>query len=363
MPPGVGDPSKTLPTTYITMIKAAIIGAAGLSGLELLRILSRHPGVELTALTSSRYRDQPVRDAFPEFRRVDGVFVAHEAALNGGNVADVAFLAVPNQASLDMAATLLEQGTRVVDLSGVFRLRDVPVFERYYKLTHTAPEALAQAVFGLPEAFRDAIPEARLVANPGCYPTGALIGLLPLGELAGTLAAPPVLTAASGVSGAGGRVEDDSTNFMEVNENFKAYKIFAHQHTPEIDQYLTDLTPYDRAKHGQVVFTPHLLPISRGILTTIFLRFEQPVPPEAMRSRFERFAADHPFVTLLNDGQGAEIKMANGTNNCVVSLHPDDTGKNWIVITAIDNLLKGAAGQAVQNMNLMFGQPEETALV
>jgi len=348
------------------MIKAAIIGAAGLSGLELIRLLSRHSAVELTAVTSARYRGQRVNEAFPEFRGVELPFVDHDEVLNGGGSAekaDVAFLAVPNQASLDMAPKLLEHGVRVIDLSGVFRLRNVPVFERFYKLTHSAPEALAEAVFGLPEGFREAIPAARLIGNPGCYPTGALIGLLPLGELAGTLAGPPVLTAASGVSGAGGRVEDDSTNFMEVNENFKAYKVFSHQHTPEIEQVLDDLTPYDPARQGAVVFTPHLLPISRGILTTIFLRFEQPVAPDAMRPRFERFAAEHPFVTLLPEGQGAEIKMANGTNACVVSLHPDDSGQNWIVVTAIDNLIKGAAGQAVQNMNLMFGQEETEGLL
>jgi N-acetyl-gamma-glutamyl-phosphate reductase len=341
-------------------IHAAIIGAAGLSGLELIRILTRHGRVQLTAVTSGKHKGRAVGEAFPELRRVALTFSDHDAALDG---TDVAFLAIPNKASLEIAPRLVERGIRVIDLSGVFRLADVEVFRRYYGLAHTAPALLAEAVFGLPEAFRERIRGARLIANPGCYPTGALLGLLPLGELLGTLAAPPVIDAKSGVSGAGGRVEDDSTNFMEVNENFKAYKLFSHQHTPEIEQYLAQCSPYDPTAQGAVVFTPHLLPISRGILSTIYLRFAEPVPPAELRRRFERFAAAEPFVTLLPEGGAAELKMANHTNDCVVSLHGDGTGRNWIVLTALDNLLKGAAGQAVQNMNLMFGCEETAGLV
>ena len=342
------------------MIKAAIIGAAGLSGLELIRILTHHGQVELTAVTSGKHKGRAVGEAFPELSRVPLAFSDHDAALDG---AEVAFLAVPNKASLELAPRLLAQGIRVIDLSGVFRLHDVEVFRRHYKLEHDAPAALAEAVFGLPEAYRAEIGAARLIANPGCYPTGALLGLLPLGELAGALAAPPVIDAKSGVSGAGGRVEDDSTNFMEVNGNFKAYKVFSHQHTPEIEEYLARLTPYDPAAQGPVVFTPHLLPIARGILSTIYLRFAQPVPPGEMRRRFARFAEREPFVVLLPEGRGAELKMANFSNDCVVSLHPDGSGRNWVVVTAIDNLVKGAAGQAVQNMNLMFGCEESAGLV
>ena len=346
------------------MINVAIIGAAGLSGLELMRILSRHGQARLCAVTSGKYKGRSVADAFPELHRVELSFLDPDAALADGlGGAEVAFLAVPNKASLELAPRLVQRGLRVIDLSGVFRLSDVDVFKRHYNLTHSAPELLREAVFGLPEAFRAQIPAARLVANPGCYPTGALIGLLPLGELLGTLAAPPVIDAKSGVSGAGGRVEDDSTNFMEVNENFKAYKVFAHQHTPEIEQYLAQCSPYDPAAQGPVVFTPHLLPVSRGILSTIYLRFAQPVPPAELRRRFERFAAAEPFVQLLPAGQDAQLRMANGTNDCVISLHGDDSGRNWIVVTAIDNLLKGAAGQAVQNLNLMYGCEETTGLV
>ena len=346
------------------MIKAAIIGAAGLSGLELIRILNRHPKAELCALTSSRYEGQKVSQAFPEFSTELGAevpeFSGHDADLNG---AQVVFLAVPNKASLESAPSLLERGLKVIDLSGVFRLHDTAVFKQAYGLEQTAPEALARAVFGLPEAFAAQIAKADLIANPGCYPTGALLGLLPLGELAGTLQVPPVVDAKSGVSGAGGRVEDDSTLFMGVNENFRAYKVFKHQHAPEIEEYLMALTPYDPAAQGAVVFTPHLLPIARGILSTIYLRFSQPVPPDELRRRYERFAADKAFITLLPEGSDAEIRHSQGTNQCMISLHPDETGRNWVVVTSIDNLLKGASGQAAQNMNLMFGLPEVTGLV
>ena len=346
------------------MIRTAIIGAAGLSGLELIRILSHHPQVKLEAVTSGKYAGKRVGEAFPTLNRVALAFEPHEAVTNGGGkAADVAFLAVPNQASLDLTPKLLERGMKVIDLSGVFRLKDVPTFEKRYGLKQTAPETLAGAVFGLPEAYRESIRGARLIANPGCYPTGALLALLPLGELAGQLAAPPVIDAKSGVSGAGGRVEDESTNFMSMNENFKAYKVFSHQHQPEIEQVLAERTPYRPGKQGAVIFTPHLLPIARGIFSTVYLRFEQPVKAGEMWTRFADFAAREPFVKLLPEGAMAEITMTTGGNDCVISLHPDDSGKNWVICAVIDNLVKGASGQAVQNMNLMFGVEETTALV
>ena len=342
------------------MINVGIIGAAGLSGQELIRILTRHPGVSLRVLTSSKYAGQGVGDVFPEFSRVPLTFANHNAPLDG---CDVVFLAVPNKASLEIVPGLLTQGLRVIDLSGVFRLRDLGVFSRFYGLEHTAQKELEESVFGLPEAFREKIKTARLIGNPGCYPTAALLGLLPLGELAGGLASAPIIDAKSGVSGAGGRVEDDSTNFMEVNENLKAYKIFEHQHAPEIAQYFEDLTPYDANAKGEVIFTPHLLPIGRGILSTIYLRFEEPQSHEAVRQKYAEFAEREPFAVLLPEGRNAEIKMAQGTNDCIISLHAREGGKDWVVVTAIDNLLKGASGQAVQNMNIMFGQAETTGLI
>jgi N-acetyl-gamma-glutamyl-phosphate reductase len=347
------------------MIRTAIIGAAGLSGQELIRILSHHPEASLDVVTSTKYAGQRVGDVFPQFSRSNLTFQPNDVALNGAakDKMDLAFLAIPNQASLDIAPKLLKQGIKVIDLSGVFRLKNVAVFEQRYALKQTAPDALKEAAFGLPEAYRELIRAARLVANPGCYPTGALIGLLPLGELAAQLAAPPIIDAKSGVSGAGGRVEDESTNFLSVNENFKAYKVFSHQHQPEIEQVLEGTTPYRAAKQGAVIFTPHLLPIARGIFSTIYLCFDRPMPRGEMWTAFADFAAREPFVKLLPDGKMAELAMVQGNNDCVISLHPDETGKNWVVCTVIDNLLKGASGQAVQNMNLMFGLEETAGLV
>jgi N-acetyl-gamma-glutamyl-phosphate reductase len=346
------------------MIRTAIIGAAGLSGQELIRILSRHPEASLEVVTSTKFAGQRVGDVFPQFGRVDLSFQPNDAVLNGTakEGIDVAFLAVPNIASLDLAPMLLKRGVKVIDLSGVFRLKNVAVFEKRYGLAQTAPEALKQAVFGLPEAYRELIRPARLIANPGCYPTGALLALLPLAELAGLLAAPPIIDAKSGVSGAGGRVEDESTNFLSVYENFKAYKVFTHQHQPEIEQVLEEMTPYRAATQGAVVFTPHLLPIARGIFSTIYLRFERPVTKGEMWTQFADFAAREPFVQLLPDGKMAELAMVRDTNDCVMSLHPDETGRNWVICTVIDNLVKGASGQAVQNMNLMFGVEEGAGL-
>jgi len=342
------------------MVKAAIIGGAGLSGLELMRLLSRHPQVEIGTVTSTRYAGRRVPDTFPELKGLAHTFVKNDAPLNG---CEVAFLAIPNQASLEWAPKLLERGLKVIDLSGVFRLPDVTVFQRFYGLEHSAPQALKQAVFGLPEAYREVIRKARLVANPGCYPTGALLGLLPFGDGLAQLAAPPVVDAKSGVSGAGGRVEDDSTNFMDVHDNFRAYKVFSHQHLPEIQHYLEQSTAYRAGKQGAVVFTPHLLPVARGILTSIVLRFKQALDPAAIRRRFAGFAAREPFVTLLPEGESPDLKMVRYRNECVISLHHDASAETWIVLTAIDNLVKGASGQAVQNLNLMYGWDETSGLV
>ena len=342
------------------MIDVAIIGAAGLSGLELIPLLDNHPRANLKLLTSGRYAGQPLSENFPRFAGSDHVFSEHDA---DAAACDVAFLAIPDKASLETVPRLLSQGVRVVDLSGVYRLRDVSVFEQFYNLKHTSPTLLSEAVFGLPEYFKDQIAKARLVANPGCYPTGALLGLLPFGNLLDALDCPPVIDAKSGVSGAGGRVEDEMTNFVSVNENFKAYKVFQHQHLPEIQQYLEDCAPYGACRQGAVLFTAHLLPLNRGILCTIYLHFNKALSVEQVRQHFETTAREHPFFHVLPRGRFPELNMVRHSNRCLVGLDCDGSNKSWIVITAIDNLVKGAAGQAIQNMNLMFGFEETSGLV
>ena len=223
------------------MVRIGIIGAAGLSGIELLHLLSRHSEATVNLVTSTKYQGKNVSEVFPELYQCSLTFNSNEADVVD---CDVVFLAIPNQASLELVPKLLDQGIRVIDLSGAYRLDDIEIFEKFYKLKHTYPELLKEAVFGLPEFFRGKIESARLVANPGCYSTCALLGILPLAEMLGKLDQSPVIDAKSGVSGAGGRVENDSTNYISVNENFKAYKVLSHQHQPEIQQYLNTLSSY-----------------------------------------------------------------------------------------------------------------------
>ncbi len=342
------------------MINVAIIGAAGLSGLELIHLFQKHPHVELKVLTSRKYDGQPLAEHFPQFTGMPHVFSSHEADVSK---CDVAFLAIPNKASLAMVPKLLSEGIRVIDLSGAYRLRNPDVFEEFYQFSHTEPNLLAEAVFGLPEYFKKAIPSARLVSNPGCYATGALLGLLPFGNLLSTLDRPPVIDAKSGVSGAGGRVEDDSIIYVGVNENFKAYKIFQHQHLPEIQQYFEDLTAYDAQQQGNLIFTPHLLPLTRGILSTIYLHFSDALSVEQVRANFGRTAEQNPFFHLLPEAQFPDLSTVQHSNRCHVGLAHDQSRTNWIVITALDNLVKGASGQAIQNMNLMFNCEETRGLM
>jgi len=342
------------------MLKIGIIGAAGLSGRELLYWLKRHPKVTVELLTSSKYQGQKVSDVFPELNSYAQVFQPNEIDVSG---CDLVFLAIPNQASLELVPKLLKQGTRVIDLSGAFRLRDTEVFSKFYQLSHTSPELLEETAFGLPEFFKEKISAARLVANPGCYSTGALLGILPLKDLLAKLDRAPIIDAKSGVSGAGGRVEGDTTNYVSVNENFKAYKIFAHQHQPEIQQYLGDLSPYQTGVLGEVIFTPHLLPLNRGILSTIYLHFSEPIAADEIRGRFSKFAEGQKFVHFMEEGCLPDLKVTQNSNRVMIGAESDDSGQNWVVVTSLDNLVKGASGQAIQNMNLMFGLDETLGLL
>ena len=341
------------------MVRIGIIGAAGLSGLELLHLLSRHSEATVKLVTSTKYQGKKVTEVFPELYQYSLTFNSNETDVLG---CDVVFLAVPNEASLALVPKLLEQGIRVIDLSGAYRLADTKVFEKFYKLTHTYPELLKEAVFGLPEFFSKQISAAKLVSNPGCYSTCALLGILPLAEMLGELDHPPVIDAKSGVSGAGGRVEDDSMNYVSVNENLKAYKVFSHQHQPEIQQYLSGLSSYKSDINGQVIFTPHLLPVNRGILSTIYLHFREPADLDKVTQSFSEFADKQKFVEFLGKAHFPDIKITSHTNRCIIGIECDQSRQNWIIVSSLDNLIKGAAGQAIQNMNIMFGLEESQGL-
>ena len=341
------------------MVRIGIIGAAGLSGIELLHLLSRHSEATVNLVTSTKYQGKNVSEVFPELYKYSLTFDSNDANVVN---CDVVFLAVPNQASLELVPKLIDQGIRVIDLSGAYRLDNIKIFEKFYRLKHNYPELLKDAVFGLPEFFRGKIESAKLVANPGCYSTCALLGILPLAEMLGKLDQPPVVDAKSGVSGAGGRVEDDTTNYINVNENFKAYKVLSHQHQPEIQQYLSSLSSYNSDLNGEVIFTPHLLPVNRGILSTIYIHFQEAVDKHNIVEKFSEFADKQKFVKFLGMSHFPDIKMTSHTNNCMIGIESDQSGQNLVIVSSLDNLIKGAAGQAIHNMNIMFRLEESLGL-
>lgn len=332
-------------------VPVSVLGATGYAGVELLRLLVRHPGVELAFLSSEQYRGRRASDIYPFLSGIVDLTLGPPDPVAAA-VGDVVFSALPHGASAPLVRDLLRQGRRVIDISADFRLRDPEVYARWYG-PHAAPELLAEAVYGLPELYRDAIRGARLVANPGCYPTGALLGLAPLAH-AGLLAEPVVIDAKSGTTGAGrsARVEQ---LFAEVNENCRPYAIGEHRHGPEIAQEL-------RAAGASAppLFVPHLLPVNRGILSTMYVRTGAP----AMRlaQLFTAAYANEPFVQLRGDGPPPELREVRGTNRCAIGWRSDAATGQAVIVTAIDNLGKGAAGQAVQCLNLLLGLPETIGL-
>jgi N-acetyl-gamma-glutamyl-phosphate reductase len=340
------------------MLRVAICGGSGYTGAELLRILSGHPRVTVTAVTSEQSAGKSPAHLYPHLRgHADLTFepLRKEKLLKK---ADIFFMALPHAASQDAVAYFVKKGKQVVDLSADFRLKNPQVYEQWYKTSHRHGAVLEEAVYGLPELHRKEIKKARLVANPGCYPTAALLGLAPLvrAGMAGTGSI--VIDAKSGTTGAG-RKADVSLSFCEVNEGFRAYGVTTHRHTPEIEQELTALAGEPVA----VTFTPHLLPVDRGILCTTYARAAKPVDEDELRRVFVRAYAREPFVEVLGPGELPNVKHVRGGNSCHVAVAYNGRTGTVIVVTVIDNLVKGAAGQAVQCMNLMTGSRETTGLL
>lgn len=335
-----------------TRIPVAVLGATGYTGVELVRLLVRHPAVELTFLSSEQYRDRPLAEVYPF---LEGVLDARLGAPDPAVVSacsDVVFTALPHAAAAPVVRELLLRGRRVLDLSADFRLRDAAVYARWYG-EHPAPELLREAVYGLPEVYRERLREARLVAVPGCYPTAALLGLLPLAR-AGLISEPVVIDAKSGTTGAGRGAKVEQL-FAEVNENFRAYAVTGHRHLPEIEQELGLA-----GGTSPVLFVPHLLPVSRGILSTMYVRSPERRPPLAELFR-EAYEAE-PFLVLRGEDVMPELREVRGTNRCALGWHWDAGTRQAVVVTAIDNLGKGAAGQAVQCLNVLLGMPETVGL-
>jgi N-acetyl-gamma-glutamyl-phosphate reductase len=339
------------------MIKAGIVGGTGYTGVELLRLLAQHPGVELKAITSRKEAGMPVSAMFPSLRgHVDLAFSEPTAQTLRG--CDVVFFATPNGVAMGEARALLDAGARVIDLSADFRIKDVAEWERWYKVKHAAPELIATAVYGLPELNRERIPGARLVANPGCYPTATQLALLPLVESGAVDLDHLIADAKSGVSGAGRKAELH-LSYSEASDNFAAYNIPGHRHWPEIRQGLAQAAKRDVG----LVFTTHLLPIIRGIEVTSYARITRDLDFQAL---FEKRYAREPFVDVMPFGSHPDTRSVRAANVCRIALHrPPQSARGsdtLVVLSVIDNLVKGASGQAIQNMNLMFGLPETTGL-
>ncbi len=335
------------------MIKAGVVGGTGYTGVELLRLLAAHPDVEIAAITSRGEAGTPVDRLFPSLRkRVDIAF--SDPAKTDLTACQCVFFATPNGVAMGQAKPLVDAGVKVIDLSADFRLKDIPTWERWYKMKHAAPDLVGEAVYGLPEINRDAVRKARLVANPGCYATAVQLALLPLVETDFVDRDHLVADAKSGVSGAGRKAEVDIL-FSEASDNFKAYAVGGHRHHPEIVQSL-------RAAGGRDVgltFVPHLVPMIRGILATVYAR----VTREAdFQQLFEKRYAGEPFVDVLPPGTQPETRWVRGSNHCRIAVHRPMGGDTLVILAVEDNLVKGAAGQAVQNMNLMFGLPETRGL-
>lgn len=339
------------------MLKVAIIGGSGYTGLELLRLLSQHPEVEIATATSRQYAGRLAGDVFPWLKEsCVGLKFTEPKDLKKIR-ADLAFTCLPHGASQDAVVELLNSGKKVIDLSADFRLKNAAVYKKWYNEAHKAKTHLKKAVYGLPELNRDLIKGATLVANPGCYPTGAILALAPLVKNGLIDKAPGsiIIDSKSGVSGAGRQASLD-TSFVEVCGAFKAYKVGCHRHLPEIEQGLS----YLAGAAIEATFTPHLLPVSRGILTTAYARLKNGAKAHGLLGLYSSFYKDEPFIRLMPQGQSPDISHVRGSNMCAVGVWADAGKKTAIVISAIDNLVKGASGQAVQNMNIMSGF-EETA--
>ncbi|MFW7341679.1 N-acetyl-gamma-glutamyl-phosphate reductase [Pollutimonas sp. H1-120] len=345
-------------TSAAPRIKVGIVGGTGYTGVELLRLLSQHPNAQLTAITSRKEDGMPVADMFPNLRgRVDLRFQTPETA--GLEQCDVVFFATPHGVAMSQAQNLLQHGVRIIDLAADFRLQDTQVFQQWYKMPHACPDILKQSVYGLVELNRQKIAGAQVVGNPGCYPTTMLLGLAPLLEGGRKLVDTTHIIAdcKSGVSGAGRKAEV-STLFSEASDNFKAYGVAGHRHHPEVAEQLQILA-------GQPVgltFVPHLVPMIRGMFSTIYAR----ILPEALDTDFQalyeqRYGTEE-FVDVMPAGSLPETRSVRASNHLRIALHRPGGGDQLVILVAQDNLVKGASGQAVQNMNLMFGLPESAGL-
>jgi N-acetyl-gamma-glutamyl-phosphate reductase len=338
------------------MLNVGVVGVTGYTGQELARILLKHPKVKITGLFSRSSYGKSVKSLFPEFASKLDLICEKPDPVSISNKCDLVFLALPHTTSMDLAPKLIKAGIKVIDLSADYRLKDVKTYFKFYAVRHKDSLGVKKAVYGLPELYREKIKNAKLLANPGCYPTAALLSLAPL--MASNIAdlSYVIIDAKSGVSGAGKKFSEGPL-LKEALQDFKAYKVGVHQHTPEINQELSKMS----RRKINVVFVPHLLPIKRGILETIYLKKKAQSRGKSLIELYKKFYKNEPFVRIKEEGSMPRIKDVSGTNYCDIGIKEDRN--SIIVIGAIDNLIKGASGQALQNMNIMCGFSETMGLL
>lgn len=340
------------------MLNCAVLGATGYTGAELTKLLLAHPHVQVTLLTTRQEKPIALREVLPSVSKDVTLEITPYSFDAVKKKAEVVFLCLPHTEAMTAAEQLLAAGKVVIDLSADFRLQDKKIYEKWYGVNHVAPQYLSKAVYGLSEIYREKIQKADLIANPGCYPTGPSLALIPLLRKKLINLNTIIINAASGVSGAGKKLVT-TTHFCEASENYSAYKVNKHQHIPEIEQTLSAAA----GKPVKITFVPHLLPVNRGILATIYVQRVAKVTGEKIQKALEAAYAKTPFVRVKPAGQFPSLKDVRHTNFCDMGVSVQEETGRVVIITAIDNLLKGAAGQAVQNMNLRFGFPEEAGLL
>lgn len=339
------------------MISVGVVGATGYTGVELLRLLTAHKAVELKVATSNSEKGKAVTDVFPSLRsHIDLEFVEHESEQL--NSCDLVFFATPHATAMHYVPKLLDQGCKIIDLSADFRIKSPEIWQHWYQEKHACPELLETAVYGLPELNREQITGANLIANPGCYPTAVTLALLPAIKKGLIDTGDIIVDAKSGVSGAG-RKAALATQFSEVAESFKAYSVAGHRHLPEMTQTLNNA---QQGSDVNLIFVPHLVPMNRGILATIYVKPNDRTI--GMQKLYTEFYAEEKFVDVMPEGSQPDTASVRTTNLCRIAVHPgNNESRTVVILSVIDNLVKGAAGQAIQNMNLMFGLEEDMGLV
>lgn len=339
------------------MIKAGVIGGTGYTGVELLRLLATHPNVNLSVITSRSEAGKPVADLFPSLRALSELSFSEPEPASFASC-DVVFSATPNGIAMTYAQGLMDANIKLIDLAADFRIQDIATWQEWYGMEHACPELVAEAVYGLPEINRKTVEKARLVANPGCYPTATIMGFMPLLKAGIVNPQSLVADAKSGVTGAG-RGANVATLYSEVSDSFKAYGVPGHRHHPEISQELSGIS----GEPVSLVFTPHLVPMLRGIHATLYADLlDGDISQDELQKLFEDHYQNEPFVDVLPSGSHPETRSVKSSNFCRIAVHKAYGSNKVIVLSVIDNLTKGAAGQAIQNMNLMFDLPEQTGL-